>query len=47
MKSSLAFLTVLLDALLGDRCRLGCGQRVYPRDIGWHEDIDHAGDTTP
>lgn len=41
-------LTRLLDraltALLGPRCALGCGQRVYPNDLQQHLAIDHAGD---
>ena len=44
MRSLARFAADLLDALLGARCRLGCGTRVFPRDVGWHEDLDHAGD---
>lgn len=33
-----------LDALLGARCRGGCGQRVFPRDVPDHERVEHAGD---
>lgn len=33
-----------LDALLGDRCPFGCGQRLFPRDRRLHFDIEHAGD---
>jgi hypothetical protein len=32
--------------LLGPRCILGCGERVYPRDLERHLFIDHAGDLT-
>jgi hypothetical protein len=39
-------LTRLLNALLGPRCALGCGQRVYPRDLERHLALDHAGDGT-
>lgn len=37
-------LTRLLDALLGPRCALGCGYRVFPRDLTRHLHTDHAGD---
>ena len=33
-----------LDQVLGPHCRLGCGQRVFPRDQVAHENFDHAGD---
>jgi len=33
-----------LDGLLGPRCRLGCGQRVFPVDVRAHEDTNHVGD---
>lgn len=32
------------SALLGARCRLGCGQRVFPKDVAEHEHNQHAGD---
>lgn len=35
----------VLDAVLGRRCPLGCGQRVYPRDLTAHLHTEHAGDT--
>lgn len=35
---------VFLAGLLGSPCRLGCGQRVYARDVAEHEDDEHAGD---
>jgi hypothetical protein len=34
----------LLDRLLGPRCPIGCGQRVFSRDVTAHYLIDHAGD---
>jgi hypothetical protein len=37
-------LTQLLDALLGHHCALGCGQRVFPKDLERHLALDHAGD---
>lgn len=37
-------LTAWGDALLGKRCRLGCGERVYPKDVKQHEADEHAGD---
>jgi hypothetical protein len=37
-------LTRLLDALLGPRCALDCGQRVFPKDLERHLRLDHAGD---
>lgn len=33
-----------LDWLLGPRCALGCGERIFPRDLERHLYIDHAGD---
>ena len=33
-----------LDWLLGSRCRLGCGDRVFPVDVALHERLEHAGD---
>lgn len=36
--------TLVLDVLLGPECRYGCGQRVFPNDVGPHEHLDHAGD---
>jgi len=41
MRSLIARVT---DALLGRACRLGCGQRVFVKDVGWHEGLEHAGD---
>lgn len=34
----------LLDRVFGLHCRLGCGERVYPRDVEVHEALEHAGD---
>lgn len=34
----------LLDAIFGPRCRYGCGQRVFDRDVAAHEHVDHGGD---
>ena len=34
----------LIDRLLGPLCSLGCGQRVFPRDLTRHLHTDHAGD---
>lgn len=34
----------LADAIWGAHCRLGCGVRVFPRDVHAHELLDHAGD---
>lgn len=31
-----------VDALLGARCRMGCGARVFPRDVTDHEATHHA-----
>ena len=44
MTSTLALLRDLADAILGHHCRLGCGQRVFVKDVGWHEGLEHAGD---
>lgn len=33
-----------LDWLLGPHCALGCGQRLYPRDIEAHYYIEHAAE---
>lgn len=41
----LGWLAHILDALLGHRCRLHCGQRVFPTDIPSHEATNHGGDT--
>jgi hypothetical protein len=32
-----------LDWLLGERCPLGCGQRVFPADLNGHLHTEHAG----
>lgn len=41
-------LTRLLDWLLGPKCPLGCGQRVYvEKDLDRHLTLDHAGDPMP
>lgn len=36
----------LLDMLLGERCPVGCGQRVFPKDLDRHRYVDHAGEGT-
>lgn len=33
------------DLVWGERCRYGCGQRIFYRDRRAHEDTNHAGDT--
>ncbi|MDN4174759.1 hypothetical protein QWY28_17490 [Nocardioides sp. SOB77] len=33
-----------LNRLLGARCALGCGLRVFPADVAMHAHIEHAGD---
>ena len=43
-KSLAEFWAVVANAVLGPRCRVGCGARVFPADIAWHEDREHAGD---
>jgi hypothetical protein len=35
---------LFLTGLLGARCRLGCGARVFVADVRAHEDVEHAGD---
>ena len=37
-------LTRFLDWLLGPKRALGCGQRVFPKDLQRHLHTDHAGD---
>ena len=37
----------LVTWLLGPTCVLGCGERVYPRDLDRHWAIHHAGDVLP
>ena len=44
MTSTLALLRDLADAILGRHCRLGCGQRVFVKDVGSHEGLEHTGD---
>lgn len=45
MARLLGWLAHALDALLGHRCRHGCGQRVFPNDVTSHDATNHAGDT--
>ena len=33
-----------LDWFFGQRCALGCGQRLAPEHVAQHEFFDHAGD---
>lgn len=33
-----------VNAVLGERCHLGCGQRVFSRDLTAHLHTEHAGD---
>lgn len=33
-----------LSWLLGHRCALGCGERVYPANVAEHYEREHAGD---
>lgn len=40
-------MSTFLNWLLGPRCPLGCGQRLYPRDAEAHFDNEHAGDVIP
>ena len=32
-----------LDWLLGPRCGLCCGERVFPKDLDRHLHVEHAG----
>lgn len=32
----------LMTALFGPRCSLGCGWRVYPKDVEWHRRKVHG-----
>jgi hypothetical protein len=34
----------ILDALLGPHCPHQCGERIYPRDLHTHLQLEHAGD---
>jgi hypothetical protein len=39
-----SLLAWLADVVLGPRCPVGCGERVFPKDEATHVDVEHAGD---